>query len=172
MNSQRPNALVVGIGSPNGDDQAGWRVIDMLQTRMAGVCQLRYAKVPHELIDSLDNVDLLHIVDACVVGDQNEGVGRYELVCSEDVAGNHDVALNTQQKDQVIPLPRLRCDTTHHLDLVSVIRLASQLRKLPSRVSVWTIPGRQFGPGAPLDTACQDPIRHCADQIARELADA
>ncbi len=167
MRSGRTRTMVVGIGSPNGDDQAGWRVIDLLGSRVADVCQLRHAKVPHELIDWIGDIDELHVVDACQANENHSTVSRYQVA-----ADDHEFSLQSKQDGQIATLPRLRSNNTHQMDFSSVVQLARQLKKLPDDVTVWIIPGREFGPGEAVHPDCQIQIRYCADMIARELADA
>jgi hydrogenase maturation protease len=158
--------MVVGIGSPNGDDKAGWRVIDLLSPRVADVCQLRRAKVPHELIDWIDDIDVLHVVDACEADESHCRVLRYQVA-----ADNHDISLLSTQNGQIATLPRLRSGNTHQMDFSSVVQLARQLKKLPDDVTVWTVPGREFGPGEAVHPDCEVQIRCCADMLAWELAE-
>ncbi len=68
--------LVVGIGSPHGDDQAGWLLIERLSSQVSSQVRLRTASVPHNLIDWSDDCDALYIIDAC---DDSETVMRIEL---------------------------------------------------------------------------------------------
>ena len=167
MRSSKTRTMVVGIGSPNGDDQAGWRVIDLLSSRVTDVCELRQAKVPHELIDWIDDVDVLHVVDANEASENDSAVSRYHVV-----ADDHDVALLSTQDGQVATMPRLRSNNSHQMDLRSVVQLARQLEKLPDEINVWTVPGREFGPSETVNAACQAQIRCCAEMIEQELADA
>ena len=53
------NRLVVAIGSPHGDDRAGWTAIELLQSRNLDNVELRQAKVPHDLVNWIDACNYL-----------------------------------------------------------------------------------------------------------------
>lgn len=165
-----PATLVVGIGSPHGDDQAGWCVVDLLSQSAPKTCHLSRAKVPHELLDRLGDVELMHIIDASASTNADDGLNRYELAV--DQQGSGDLEFLTASQGDVTAEPTLRSGTTHHIDLISVMRLAQTLRTLPPRVVLWTIPGRHFDPATELDADCETQVRLCAGRICRELNDA
>lgn len=167
MSAGQRSTMVVGLGSPNGDDQAGWRVIDLLLARVGNVCQLRYAKVPHELIDWIGDIDVLHVIDACETNDDRSAVSQYRVSVDD-----HDVTLLNNQNRRTATLPRLRSNSSHQMDFGSVVQLARQLQRLPDCVTIWTIPGREFGPSETVHPDCEAQIAKCAENIARELADA
>ena len=180
MNRAQVRMMVAGLGSPNGDDQAGWRVIDLLTTQIAEVCQLRQAKVPHELIDWIGDIDELHVVDACLADDDQSNVSKYQLA-SDD----HEVWLRRTVADRGTTtggavgdkrdrakLTRLRSNSSHLIDFASVMQLARQLNKLPSSVTVWTVPGRDFGPSGSVQPDCQIKIAECAEAIAGEISNS
>ena len=164
--------LVVGIGSPHGDDQAGWRVIDLLSGSVPEGCLLSRAKVPHELLDGLAGVELMHVIDACAAANAEDGLKRFELVA--DHQGSDDLAFVSADRGggRLAADHALRSGTTHHIDLISVMRLAQTLRTLPPRVVLWTIPGYRFDPASELDADCQTQVHVCAGRIRRELTDA
>ena len=75
--------LIAGIGSPHGDDQAGWRVIEALQRIASTSCRLLQVVVPHALLDQLDeSVSALHVIDACLATAQDQPCQRYTMACS------------------------------------------------------------------------------------------
>jgi hydrogenase maturation protease len=179
-----PATLVVGIGSPHGDDQAGWRVIDLLSQSAPRACQLSRAKVPHELLDGLGDVELMHVVDAYAPTSAEDGLQRFELAVdhqgSDELAfaaasaGDGDLTADPNLRSGPNPHsgPNPRSGTTHHIDLISVMRLAQTLRTLPPRVVLWTIPGHHFDPTTQLDADCETQVRLCAGRIRCELSDA
>ena len=174
-----PATLVVGIGSPHGDDQAGWCVIDLLSKSVPESCQLSRAKVPHELLDRLDEVELMHVIDASAPTNAEDGLAgadgglsRFELAVDHAGHGKLAFVMSHRGDGHVTAEPALRSGTTHHIDLISVMRLAQTLRTLPPRVVLWTIPGRHFDPATELDADCETQVRLCAGRIRRELNDA
>lgn len=146
--------LVIGIGSPHGDDQAGWLLIDRLSAEAFSDAQLRKASTPHNLIDWIDDCDSLHLVDACSTG---LSVARLDLSDGGQLASAGKLA---------------RCSSSHHVDLVSVIELAGLLDRLPDRIVMWAIPGESFQPAQPISDRCSQYINQCAQLLARELRHA
>jgi hypothetical protein len=60
--------LIVGLGSPAGDDQAGWKLVEMLGERLpagAHACALRE---PTKLWDVLGGCERLIVIDAVRTG--------------------------------------------------------------------------------------------------------
>ncbi len=72
--------LFVGIGSPHGDDQAGWLLADLLrgQFASAGGILVRQAVVPADILDWLNGVEHLHVCDACTTGSPAATLHRWE----------------------------------------------------------------------------------------------
>ncbi len=170
MNRQRPPALVVGIGSPHGDDQAGWKVIDRLESIVGRDVELVRAKVPHQLLDSIQAAKVLHLVDACDQQEPAAVVQRYRIE-GDQIDRETGLAASAGEQQAAV-LSGLRSDCTHHVDIVSVLCLARQLDSLPEEVILWMIPGRSFQFGDDLDETCQGHVRRCAEMIAEELAGA
>lgn len=147
--------LVVGIGSPHGDDQAGWLLIERLAMQpLADDIQLRKAVVPHNLMDWADRCESLHIVDAC---DSGQTVIRLEL--SDEIS--------SACLDDLV-----HCHSSHHFGISKVIELGRLLEKLPQRITVWAIPGESFGPGQLVSQLCQQQVARCAELISAELVHA
>lgn len=141
--------LIVGIGSSHGDDQIGFLVAEQLSLLDPHVCRVRRTNAPMRLLDWIDRFTTLHLIDACRSGDQPGTLRRYQW-----------------------PDPQLlQCgwSGTHDFDLPTVLRLADQLDRLPACVSVWTIEGVTFGPGARASLAIETWTRQAAKQIESEL---
>lgn len=120
MKTETGNTLVVGIGSPRGDDQAGWLIAD----RLAADCELanvvvKRAASPVHLLDWLDRVERLVICDAC------HGLGRVGEVA------------HWQWPDG--EFLNMAWSGTHDLSLPTVLQLAERLGRLPPSVVVWAI---------------------------------
>lgn len=172
----KPAILVAGIGSPHGDDRAGWFVIDRLGGSVTESCSLRKIKVPHELLDYIDQVDVLHLVDAYAAESSGSRIVRYELTGGVEspselrfeLAGDPSEAVGNSTAVAANP----RSDTSHHIDLVSVLRLMGQLKRLPRRVTLWAVPGKRFEADVSLSAACEAGAIRCAKTIRQELDDA
>jgi len=113
------HTLIVGLGSPHGDDQAGWLVADALSRHEQSELCVRRADSPAELLHWLDGVVRLIICDAC----QSQGApGRL-----------HRWTWPTAQ----LPIGAAR--GSHDLDLAGVLGLAESIGCLPAQVDVWGI---------------------------------
>lgn len=165
MLSQREKTLIVGIGSAHGDDQAGWLVVDEIARQFPdrSLITVRRASVPLDLIDWLDDVRILHLVDAVEVSDDGRGVYRLRwqagtLVCLSD---NSDTdAVSFQQP----------CRSSHGFSVTDVLRLAEKTDLLPETIVVWAIPGSDFQPGSPLTELCRNNIRQAVTRLLNELS--
>ena len=147
----RPKTLVVGIGSPHGDDQAGWLLIERLSSYQLRDVSLRKAAVPHNLFDWTDDCTALHVVDACPIEDD---LHRIEVRDQLSMA-----RVNKLSPDK----------SSHDLGVATVIDLGRSLGVLPHKIIVWAIPGTEFEPGQPVTTLCQQQIDQCVVRIAGEL---
>lgn len=182
---------VIGIGSPHGEDIAGWEVIKQLKTKLPGVAgnvvtserssiartdaiELRTASVPHDMLDWLDPHSPMHIVDARLGGKrllgrfavrQQEKSTELELVAASD----NGTPTHCMKFSEIAE--NLRSGSTHQFDLLSVLQLSATLGKLPKQLTLWTVPimSSEFGCVSDETNAA---IHECAQQIAKELAHA
>lgn len=139
--------LIVGLGSPHGDDQAGWLAIDALSQRDAFRGTLRKAADPTELFSWM-TIDLdLTLIDACERREQSAGtIRRWEW-----------------------PNVRLERDslrTTHGISLSEILETTFRLGTGPSRATIWTIAGRAFEPS----TAPSAEVISAAERLAALIA--
>jgi len=109
--------LLVGIGSPFGDDRLGWIVAEEIRRRGLTTAQVRCARAPADLLDWLDRVERLVICDACH-GDFAGGAWRRIEWPSPEV-------------------DRLAFVGTHDMSLTATLELAQQLGRLPERTTIW-----------------------------------
>jgi len=155
MTTAPQQQLLIGIGSPHGDDQIGWMIAEAIGAKGGANITVRRAPVPLDLLDWLNSAGSLHIVDACVGGNAVGELTRWEW--PELVADHHD---------------QTPFRSTHGFDLVSALRLGEKLGRLPSKVVVWGIEvGRISQTIRPTDQImnCLNPI---SDRIFQELTDA
>jgi hydrogenase maturation protease len=120
--------LIYGIGSPNGDDQIGWCVVERLRSHLSQAWHAKSGLVPMDLLNHLEGIVELHIVDACE-GEEEEEVGtihRWEW-----------------PMQQLVSNP---VSTSHDFSLSMTLELAASLGILPINVTVWGIVGKMFGP--------------------------
>ena len=125
MNNTEQN-LIYGVGSPNGDDQIGWIVVEKIRSRLPEGWNAKWGLVPMDLLNHLECVCELHIVDAC---EGEEAIGTVHRVewpgqklVTKSVATSHDFALSM------------------------TLELAASLGILPLHVTIWGIVGKRFAP--------------------------
>lgn len=141
--------LLVGVGSPHGDDQIGWEVAKRIQGTHHKEMTVRLARTPSDLLDWLEGVDHLVICDAC------RGAGK--------VGSMHHWTWPTSELDT------LRWSGTHNVSLPAVLALAEQLGKLPTSVIVWAIEVGTVQPGDVLSMNARSAIATAVDLICRDL---
>ncbi|OYW37426.1 MAG: hypothetical protein B7Z35_09980 [Hydrogenophilales bacterium 12-61-10] len=141
---------ILGIGSPSGDDQAGWLVVDALAA--LGV-QARSDVV----IDKLDRpgvqlLALLKNADWVILVDAMQGDGRPGQVQRFD------------RKDWPAYREGL---SSHGLGVIDALLLARELGQLPARLDVYGITIGSANPGE----SVHDAVMAAATQLARRIAD-
>ncbi|MFN7290301.1 MAG: hydrogenase maturation protease [Pirellula sp.] len=118
--------LIYGIGSPNGDDQIGWCVVERIRSQLPEGWQAKCGLVPMDLLNHLEGIYALHVLDACEGEEELGTIHRFEWP-EHNLVGN-SIA------------------TSHDFSLSMTLELASSLGILPSHVTVWGIVGKLFGP--------------------------
>ena len=141
--------LLVGLGSPHGDDQIGWLVADAVAELDPTMLAVR-ALSPMDLLDRLDGVDRLAICDACVGSGAVGALTRWDWPTIE--------ALPTTATG------------THDMSLVEVLELAESLGRLPGHVTIWGIEAEPPHPAAPVSAKLAAAIPHLAQAICLSLA--
>ena len=165
--------VVIGVGSPNFEDCVGWEVIDQLNSlpnlESRGV--LHKAAVPHDALDWLDAARTTHIVDASL----SDAACPLRLTITRDLSGELQGTMTDDQgAKRHCEFPRLQSNSTHQFDLLSVLRLADALDRLPRRLILWAIPIRLPAADASGQSMRQRPqferlLTQCVQQIALEL---
>jgi hydrogenase maturation protease len=123
-------SLIVGLGSPHGDDQLGWVAVDRLRPRLpAGIIS---AKVPGglELLEALEGHETVIVIDAVAPAGRPGTIRSFAWPSAE-------LGHNT---------PR----STHGLGLVQALHLAETLGCLPGFVRIYTLEARDITPVAQL----------------------
>ncbi len=136
----RKTALFVGIGSPHGDDRAGWLVADALASLDGdGVC-VRKASIPADLLDDLN--------------------GARKLVICDAVRGAGAPGSLHQWRWPDPRIAQARSSGSHDLSLSDVLQMAANLGQLPSEVIVWGIEASAVG---------AEPNRDISQDVQRTL---
>jgi hydrogenase maturation protease len=138
---------ILGLGSPHGDDQAGWLVIDALQNRGVSLVVAACLRSPDELLDRCDATHQVVLCDACVDHGEPGTLARWNW--------------------PETPLPSRR-NGTHDLALGDVLTLGQTLGIGPQTVTLWTITGCRFEPGQPASAAVQQAAVQLADLLLQE----
>lgn len=143
MTRQRP--LVLGLGSPHGDDQAGWLVVHALHHRGWSDREAKCLAHPIDLLDLLPD-------------------SRPIVLC--DAAGGRDsTGLLRRWNWPGQGLPSRKPTGSHTLPLAGVLELARELNVLSQGVEVRTIDGTDWTAFADADRQ----VSAAAAALAAEL---
>jgi hydrogenase maturation protease len=118
--------LIYGVGSPNGDDQIGWRITERIRSQLPEGWHAKSGLVPMDLLNYLEDICEVHIVDACEGEEEIGTIHRLEW-----------------------PVKKLHSNpvaTSHDFSLRMTLELADSLGMLPKNVTIWGIVGKMFGP--------------------------
>jgi hydrogenase maturation protease len=128
------STCIVGLGSPNGDDQFGWLVVERLAVEISQ-CGLpdvitRRAAAPVQVLDWLDGIKRLLLIDACHGYSAPGNLVRLEWPARE--------------------IEQIRGSGTHDYTVWQTLNLASQLGTLPQHCHLWCAAEQQCDPFQPL----------------------
>jgi hydrogenase maturation protease len=144
---------ILGIGSPSGDDQAGWLTIDALQAAGvqcdAGILIEKLDRPGASLISLLDNAAWVILVDAMQGSGPTGGIQRFD------------------QKDWPNYTKGL---STHGFGVLDALSLARELGSLPSRIDLYGIEIGSANPGAQAGVDIEAAAQQLARRIAADLA--
>lgn len=146
--------LIVGVGSPQGDDAAGWAVIERLRDSHDSRIESRNDITLHavgggeRLLDLIDNQWSLILIDA-LVGDAPGSVVRL-----------------TWPGEQ---LEALHPGTTHGLGPAEALQLADSLSRLPPNVVIYAIGINSSKPCASLSPEVGRGVVEVVRRILEEL---
>lgn len=143
---------IFGIGSPLGDDQAGWLTIDALLARGMGGDEMVIEKLDRpgaNLIPLLDDAGWVILVDAMRSGNQPGCIKRFD---ARDWPAYG------------------RGLSSHGLGVLDALLLARALGGLPPRLDLYGIEIGPAGPGDKVGNAVQAAIRRLARHIAADLS--
>lgn len=146
-----PSTVIVGTGNAfRRDDGAGLAAARRLRDTLSGdVRVLEREGDLASLLDDWHGADTVVIVDATSSGSGPGTIRRYDA---------HDR-----------PLPAVFSrSSTHSFGVAEAVELARALGRLPARVVVFGIEGRDFGPGAGLsadvDAAVDEVVRRVTEE--------
>ena len=143
---------ILGIGSPSGDDQAGWLTVDALLAAGVQSTEIDIQKLDRpgaHLVGLLGDADRVILIDAM----QSDGaVGRIEHFAREDwPAYRHGLS-------------------SHGLGVLDALALARELGSLPRRIDLYGIEIGSANPGEQADSRVEAAAQQLALGIAADLA--
>jgi hydrogenase maturation protease len=139
---------ILGIGSPSGDDQAGWLVVQALENRLPPDIRIEQLDRPGSaLIPLLEKADRAILVDAMQGGGQPGDICRFR---------NNEWAAYRQGL------------STHGLGLFDALMMARELGCLPRDIELYGIEIGSVLPGSEPSEAIMIAAQQLADRIANE----
>lgn len=136
---------VLGFGDPaRSDDGAGPLVVRLLQD--LGIEAAVVKREPLELLEVWRPEDDVVVIDAVLTG------APCGTILTWNVAS--------------VTLPGAASASTHSLGLAEAIELARVLGRLPRRLKIFGIEGRQFAMGAKMSPA----VKRAAETLAQQIA--
>jgi hydrogenase maturation protease len=147
-----PGVVIAGFGSPHGDDQAGWRLIEMLQQRPELPARVVAVREATELLEELGGCRKLVVVDACRCGGRMGTITRLEW-----------------------PDPRIEqqhSHSSHGMGVCCALRLAERLGRLPPEVEVYGIEIAEWEPGHEITFEVLEAVKELDAVISAELCEA
>jgi hydrogenase maturation protease len=143
---------VVGLGSPSGDDAAGWEVVKRLREAVPASAdvQLQQEDSPVRLLDLLDGRGTLVVIDAGRCGGATGAVHRFTWPDTR--------------------LDALRPASTHGIGITQALGLAAALGLLPPRVVLFAVEAGELRPEAGLSPAVAAALPGLVRQVCDELS--
>jgi hydrogenase maturation protease len=143
--------LIVGVGSPHGDDAVGWLALDRLREKVDSSVRLVPLREPVDMTFHLVGCRRLWILDGCRSGSPAGSVFR--LVWPD-------------QRVQFTTSP-----SSHGVNIDTALRLSEALGRLPSSVVIFTVELADSQPGAPVAAEVAAALSTIEDRVLAELDD-
>lgn len=137
---------VLGLGSPFGDDQAGWRVASGLlaQAMPAHLIIESHDRPGARLIELMSNVSLVFLIDAVKTGHELGFIHRFK----------------NKEIDDFYPLM-----STHDMGVAQALQLGRALDALPKTVILYGIEVDSIA----LDNVLSKPVQRAIDEVVARL---
>jgi hydrogenase maturation protease len=140
---------IIGIGSSNGDDAAGWAVIDALEEMPPlHSCILHRASAGHQIMDLLDGHETCLLIDASQSGEMPGTIRRFDWPDGR--------------------IESLRAESTHGFGAAQALKLAESLDVLPEKVVLFAVEIVSALPGTGLSSAVSAAVPEMA-RLVHEL---
>ena len=145
-------SLVVGLGSYQGDDRAGWLAINRLGELGYESSRLFHARHPAELLDVLDTEPAVIVCDACVGTDSPGMIHHFhwptDKIVYQRPSGSHDLTLS------------------------DVLELGMQLHGTLRLAEIWAIEGHSWCAGSEPSREIHEAANQVAERIWKAFCDA
>jgi len=142
-------SLVVGLGSPHGDDQLGWVVVDRLRPRLPAGITADKVHGGLELLECLEGHEAAVVIDAAAPAGRPGTIRSFAWPSTK--------------------LAHCGPWSTHGLGLVQALQLAETLGRLPQRVNIYTIEAQDTSPGAPLSGNVAQRLDAVVEAVLRDV---
>lgn len=143
--------LVVGLGSPHGDDRVAWKAAEALECDRPDWI-VRKAASAVDLFDWMDGVDRLIVIDACRGAGVPGSIMRWRW--------------------PAVPLAALRGTGSHDLGLAEVLQTAMRLGTLPPQVDIIGIEVGSCRPGEELSATAETSTGRLVAELCGDAAHA
>jgi hydrogenase maturation protease len=141
---------VVGLGTPAGDDRAGWAVVELLRGALPHDTRADTTNDPLQVLDAPPGCETLIVIDAC------RGAGRPGTV--------HRF---------VWPDPRVSAThgvSSHGVGLAAALELGAALEQRVPRVVVFAVEGRADDPGGGLSAEVEAALPELVARVLGEVS--
>jgi hydrogenase maturation protease len=142
---------VIGIGSPYGDDVAGWRVVEML-ARREDVTAECIAIGAGQLLDYLHGCQRAILIDACLSAQAPGTITQLRWP---------DPRIGEQHRR-----------STHTLSVGDMLSLAQELGRLPPQVVLFGVEISGCRPGTELSPEVEGALAELEQRVLEELTNA
>jgi hydrogenase maturation protease len=161
--TNRSVVVVAGFGSPNGDDRAGWQLIERLGSRVP----LRVAAEEGDVADN--RVSMVRVRDGTALIHELDGCRK--LIVIDACRGSGPVGTISRFRWPDARIRRHHDRSTHEIGVCSALELAEQLGKLPPEVEVFGIEIADDEPMGGIRGEVLQAIEKLAAVIAAELGE-
>ncbi len=142
--------IVIGVGSPHGDDRIAWAAIQALRGNVkATAIALREVATPADMLDHLEGITKLVVVDGCRAGQAPGTVIRFDWPSAE--------------------LQFCRAASSHGLGLVEVLTLANVLGRLPPEATIVLMEIADAAPGDELSPSVSKALPELVSAVLNEI---
>ncbi|MBS2966273.1 hydrogenase maturation protease [Actinocrinis puniceicyclus] len=159
-------AIVIGVGSElRGDAGFGAAVIEALCRQPGLADRVRLARCdgePARMIELWDGYGCALVVDAVRGGRE-----AYGFLCRHDLP--RDALLGSTGPWPGTPSGGGTGGSAHAAGLRAAVRLGHMLGRLPDRLILYAVHGRDFRPGAPLSRPVEAAVPQLAGRISRDV---